>query len=144
YFDPTPEEEEVLKDAARRGVDVELIVPGQTDSEATLAAGRSHYAGLLAAGAKIFERRDVFLHGKTATIDGIWSIVGSSNLDARSVVWNNELGAIVLARDFATQMEAAFESDRKAGTEVDAHQWSDRSLGERLGEWGSRFLEGLL
>ena len=144
YFDPTPEDEEVLKGAAHRGVDVELIVQGQSDSQATLAAGRSHYAGLLAAGIKIFERRDVFLHGKTATIDGVWSIVGSSNLDARSVIWNNELGVVVLGRDFAGQMEAAFQSDRKAGTPILRDQWADRPLGERIGEWSARFLEGLL
>jgi cardiolipin synthase len=53
-------------------------------------------------------RRDVFLHAKTATIDSVWSIVGSSNLDIRSVIWNNELSTIVLGRDFASQMEAAF------------------------------------
>jgi cardiolipin synthase len=144
YFDPTPEDEEVLKDAAHRGVDVELIVQGQSDSQATLAAGRSHYAGLLAAGIKIFERRDVFLHGKTATIDGVWSIVGSSNLDARSVIWNNELGVIVLGQDFAGQMEAAFQNDRKAGTPIEANEWADRPLGERIGEWSARLLEGLL
>ncbi|HLG90122.1 MAG TPA: phospholipase D-like domain-containing protein [Alphaproteobacteria bacterium] len=144
YFDPTPEDEEVLKSAAHRGVDVELIVQGQSDSQATLAAGRSHYAGLLAAGIKIFERRDVFLHGKTATIDGVWSIVGSSNLDARSVIWNNELAVIVLSQDFAGQMEAAFQNDRKAGTPIKFNEWADRPLGERIGEWSARLLEGLL
>ena len=144
YFDPTPEDEATLKAAARRGVDVELIVQGQSDSQATLAAGRSHYAALLAAGVKIFERRDVFLHGKTATIDGVWSIVGSSNLDARSVVWNNELGVIVLSRNFAGQMETTFQNDRTAATPIEARQWADRPLGERIGEWSSRLLEGLL
>lgn len=144
FFDPTPEDVEVLKAAARRGVDVELIVQGQSDSQATLAAGRSRYADLLEAGVKIFERRDVFLHGKTATIDGVWSIVGSSNLDARSVVWNDELSAIVLGHGFADQMEATFDRDRKAGTQIDPKRWSDRPLDDRIQEWGARFLEGVL
>jgi cardiolipin synthase len=144
YFDPTPEAREVLANAARRGVDVRLSVEGQTDSEVTLAAGRSHYAQLLDAGVKISERRDVFLHGKSATIDGIWSIVGSANLDTRSVVWNNELTAIVLGRDFAGEMEAAFERDFAAGTPIDREIWGRRPLGERVLEYGARTLEGLL
>lgn len=144
FFDPTPEDLQVLKDAARRGVDVELIVQGQSDSEATLAAGRSHYAELLEVGVKIFERRDVFLHGKTATIDGVWSIVGSSNLDARSVIWNNELCVIVLGHNFAGQMEAMFAEDRKAGTEIDPKAWAERPLPDRIEQWGARVLEGVL
>jgi cardiolipin synthase len=144
YFDPTPEARQVLADAARRGVDVELSVEGETDSDATLNAGRSHYTELLKAGVKISERRDVFLHGKTATIDGVWSIVGSSNLDTRSVIWNNELSSIVLGREFAAEMEAAFAKDRAAGTAIDPKTWENRPLGERAKEWGSRALEVLL
>ena len=144
YFDPTPEARQVLGDAARRGVDVQLSVEGETDSQATLDAGRSHYGELLKAGVKISERRDVFLHGKTATIDGVWSIVGSSNLDTRSVIWNNELSSIILGRDFATQMETAFAKDRAAGTAIDRKSWEDRPLGERTREWAARTLEVLL
>jgi cardiolipin synthase len=144
YFDPTPEARQVLADAARRGVDVRLSVEGETDSEATLNAGRSRYDELLKAGVKISERRDVFLHGKTATIDGVWSIVGSSNLDTRSVIWNNELSTIVLGRDFANQMEAAFAKDWAAGTAIDRKIWEDRPFGERTREWAARALEVLL
>ena len=144
YFDPPPEALRVLRDAALRGVDVQLVVQGQSDSDLTLAAGRSHYTELLQAGVKIFERRDVFLHGKTATIDGVWSIVGSSNLDTRSVIWNNELSAIVLGHDFAGQMEAMFAQDRKAGTAIDLKSWANRPLGDRLEGWGARLIEGLL
>jgi cardiolipin synthase len=144
YFDPTPEAREVLADAARRGVDVQLSVEGETDSETTLNAGRSHYDELLKAGVKISERRDVFLHGKTATIDGVWSIVGSSNLDTRSVIWNNELSTIVLGPDFAGQMETTFAKDWAAGTAIDRKIWEDRPFGERTREWTARALEVLL
>jgi cardiolipin synthase A/B len=144
YFDPTPEARQVLADAARRGVDVQLSVEGETDSEATLNAGRSHYDALLKAGVKISERRDVFLHGKTATIDGVWSAVGSANLDTRSVIWNNELSGIVLGRDFAAQMETAFARDWAAGTAIDRKIWEDRPFGERTREWTARALEVLL
>ena len=144
FFDPTEEERQLLIDAARRGIDVQLIVPGESDSQATLAAGRSHYEELLKAGIKIYERRDVFLHGKTATIDGVWSIVGSSNFDARSVIWNNELSVIVLGRDFAQQMEAAFVQDRAAGTPIDLTTWENRPFGDRITDWAARAFEGLL
>ena len=144
YFDPTEEARKVLADAARRGVDVRLSVEGQTDSELTLNAGRSRYHELLEAGVKISERRDVFLHGKTATIDGVWSIVGSSNLDTRSVIWNNELSTVVLGRDFAGQMEDAFAKDWTAGTIIEPERWSDRPFFERTQEWAARALEVLL
>jgi cardiolipin synthase len=144
FFDPTEEARQVLAEAARRGVDVELSVPGESDSQLTLAAGRSRYGELLEAGVKIFERRDVFLHGKTATIDGVWSIVGSSNLDARSVIWNNELSTIVLGHDFAAQMEAMFVKDREAGTAIDRQSWETRPLGDRVKELGARVFESLL
>ncbi len=144
YFDPTEEARQVLADAARRGVDVQLSVQGETDSEMTLNAGRSRYDELLRAGVKISERRDVFLHGKTATIDGVWSIVGSSNLDTRSVIWNNELSSIVLGRDFAARMESAFAKDWAAGTVIDRKTWEDRPFGERTREWAARALEVLL
>lgn len=144
YFDPTEEARQVLADAARRGVDVELSVEGETDSAATLNAGRSRYTELLEAGVKISERRDVFLHGKTVTIDGVWSAVGSANLDTRSVIWNNELSGIVLGRGFAAAMEAAFAKDLAAGTAIDPKTWENRPLGERAKEWGARALEVLL
>jgi cardiolipin synthase len=144
FFDPTEEARHVLADAARRGIDVQLIVPGQSDSEVTLAAGRSRYDELLRAGVKIFEMRGVFLHAKTATIDGVWSIVGSSNLDTRSVIWNNEISSIVLGRDFAAQMEAAFGKDRARGTAIDIKSWDNRPLGERLEQWSARAFESLL
>jgi cardiolipin synthase len=144
YFDPTEEARKVLADASRRGVDVRLSVEGETDSELTLNAGRSRYDELLRAGVKISERRDVFLHGKTATIDNVWSIVGSSNLDTRSVIWNNELSTIVLGRDFASQMEAAFAKDWAAGTAIDRKIWEARPFGERTREWAARALEVLL
>jgi cardiolipin synthase len=144
FFDPTEEARRVLAGAARRGVDVELSVPGQSDSQVTLAAGRSRYDELLRAGVKIYERRDVFLHAKTATIDGVWSIVGSSNLDARSVIWNNELSAIVLGRDFARQMETAFLQDRAAGMPIERPAWENRPFAERLQEWSARVFEPLL
>lgn len=144
YFDPPEEARQVLEAAARRGVDVELSVGGESDSQVTLAAGRSRYSELLSAGVKISERREVFLHGKTGTIDGVWSIVGSANLDTRSVALNNELSSIVLGRDFAQQMEAQFKRDWAAGTTIEPNAWANRPFFNRVGDWGARALDGFL
>ena len=69
----------------------------QTDFQVVFHAGRSHYSELLEAGVEIYERQNVLLHSKTALIDGVWSCVGSTNLDWRSFVHNNEIDAVVLA-----------------------------------------------
>jgi cardiolipin synthase A/B len=63
-------------------------LPKESDAPAVVWAGRSHYDELLAAGVRLFERRDVTLHSKTITIDGVWSAVGSANFDVRSVRYN--------------------------------------------------------
>jgi hypothetical protein len=79
YFVPTHQEYRALARAARRGVDVRLLLPSHSDSAPALAAQHSHYAELLKAGVKIYERSDGILHSKTVVVDGVWSIVGSSN-----------------------------------------------------------------
>jgi cardiolipin synthase len=141
YFVPDPQLRKALADAARRGVDVQIILPGKTDSWAVFHAGRSHYDELLRAGVRIYERRDAILHSKTASIDGVWSTIGSTNLDWRSFLHNDELNAVVLGTDFARQMEAMFGQDRAASNPIDPRQWQRRSLLLRLQEWLARRFE---
>jgi UDPglucose 6-dehydrogenase len=76
-------------------VDVRLFLPGTSDSKMALAVGRSHYGDLLEAGVKIYEAQNEVLHSKSASIDGVWTAVGSSNFDPRSVVFNDEVDAII-------------------------------------------------
>ncbi|HEY9097402.1 MAG TPA: phospholipase D-like domain-containing protein [Thiobacillus sp.] len=135
YFVPDPELLKTLTDAAQRGVNVELILPGQTDSWMVFHAGRSHYAELLDAGVKLYERRGAVLHSKTATIDGVWSTIGSTNLDWRSFLHNDELNAVILGTDFSQQMNNLFAEDRAQSTPIDPQQWKHRSLLLRLKEW---------
>lgn len=141
YFVPDPKLLEALKSAAQRGVDVQFILPSKSDSWVVFHAGRSHYSELLAAGVKIYERRDAVLHSKTASIDGVWSTIGSTNLDWRSFLHNDELNAVILGRDFARQMDAMFERDRAASTRIDYQTWKRRSPVLRLKEWISRLPE---
>jgi cardiolipin synthase len=144
YFVPDPQLLKALSDAVRRGVDVNLILPGQSDSQIVFHAGRSNYAELLKAGVKIFERRGAVLHSKTALIDGVWSCVGSTNLDWRSFLDNDEVNAVVLGRDFARQMTAMIARDLAASEEIRQESWARRSLLLRVKEWGASLLQRLL
>jgi cardiolipin synthase len=141
YFVPDPQLLDALTDAARRGVDVRLVLPGQSDSGVAFHAGRSHYSALLRAGVKIHERRGAMLHAKTATIDGVWSSVGSTNLDRRSFLHNDEIDAAILGREFAGQMQAAFSADLEASEAIDLERWEARPFHLRLKEWAARLLE---
>ena len=135
YFVPDPQLLDALETAARRGVDVTLILPGQTDSWLTFHAGRRSYERLLRAGVKLFERRGVILHSKTALIDGVWATVGSTNLDWRSFLHNHELDAVVLGADFGRQVQAMFDKDLAASDAIVLASWQQRSLGLRAKEW---------
>lgn len=144
FFVPTPQMDEALQDAARRGVDVAIVVPAHSDSDAARAAGRSHYTDLLEAGVKIYERQGVVLHAKTAVVDGLWSTVGSSNLDWRSTILNNEIDAVILSRDFGTKMEVMFNEDVAASKQIMPQAWAQRGPGERIRETWARMLDKLL
>jgi cardiolipin synthase A/B len=144
YFVPDPQLVEALLDAAKRGVDVRLILPSTTDSRSAAYAAHSHYKTLLSGGVKIYERRAALLHSKTAVIDGVWSLVGSSNLDWRSAVDNDELNAVILSREFAQRMLEAFALDQAQSDEIDLEQWKHRPFRERAKEWFFRLFARLL
>ena len=144
YFVPDPQFLKALTDAARRGVDVKLILPSHSDSSLVFHAGRSNYADLLKGGVQIYERAGAVLHSKTAVVDGVWSTVGSSNLDWRSFTDNNEVNAVVLGREFGQQMLAAFARDLEASRAIDPQKWAQRSLELRVKEMLARLWERLL
>ncbi|MFD4837634.1 phosphatidylserine/phosphatidylglycerophosphate/cardiolipin synthase family protein [Achromobacter sp. NPDC058515] len=141
YFVPDPAFIEVLAAAARRGVDVVLVLPGFSDSSLVFNAGRSHYTDLLRAGVKIHERRDALLHAKTAVVDGVWSTVGSSNMDWRSFALNYEVNAVVLGPEFAGEMEALFQRDVADSVQITPEAWKDRGVDDRFMEFFSRMFE---
>ena len=94
--------------------------------------GRSHYGYLLEAGAKIYEVQNEVLHSKTASIDGVWTAVGSSNFDPRSVVFNDEVDAIVLGSATADDFERMFQKDLARARVIDRETWRRRPLSQRL------------
>jgi cardiolipin synthase len=144
YFAPDDQILHALEHAARRGVDVRLLLPGQTDEPLILSAQRSHYEGLLEAGVKIYEWRGKMLHAKTATIDHVWSTVGSSNLDWWSLARNNELDAIILSHPFGRDMDLMFRNDMENSSQVTLEQWRHRGAIERLYECVARVLQPVL
>jgi cardiolipin synthase len=138
YFVPPHQEREDLGKAARRVVDVRLIVPSHTDVQGAVYAGRAAYGDLLESGARIYEVENAVLHSKIATVDGVWTTIGSSNLDRRSVVFNNEVDAVVLGTETASQVEAMLERDMAASRPVALPRWQHRSFDERVHEFGAR------
>ncbi len=134
YFAPDPQLLAALEAAVRRGVEVTLILPSQTDSWLIFQAGRGYYAQLLRAGVKIYERRGVILHSKAALVDGVWATVGSTNLDWRSFLHNHELNAVVLGTEFGVQLQSMFDKDLAASDAITLEHWQARALHLRLME----------
>ena len=144
YFVPTHQEKEGLIKAARRGVDVRLLLPSRSDSGPALAVQHSHYEELLRAGVKVYERDDGILHSKTMVIDQVWSMVGSSNFDHRSVLFNDEVDAVVLGQETGHRLTDDFNADLQHAHAIDPAQWRQRSTLEHLRESFWRLLEPLL
>ncbi|HEY0974967.1 MAG TPA: phospholipase D-like domain-containing protein [Solimonas sp.] len=134
YFAPNDEFIATLEAAARRGVDVRLLMPGETDVKVLMYAARHHYQRLLDAGIRLYEYQDTVLHAKTAVVDGVWATVGSANLDYRSFIHNDEANAIVIGRRFGTQMERMFEDDLKTAHEITPAEWRRRPTSDRIKE----------
>jgi len=141
YFVPDPQLVKALTNAVARGVDVKLIVPSTTDSSLVFHAGRSHYEPLLRGGVKIYERRGALLHAKTVLIDGVWSTVGSANLDWRSFLHNQELTAVILGSQFGVKMRAAFERDLADSDPITLEAWERRPVVVRIKEMFARLWE---
>lgn len=135
YFVPDDQILEALADAAQRGVDVKIILPGTSDSPWPLYAQRYHYAALLQAGVQLYEHKTSLLHAKTAVIDRVWSTVGSTNLDYLSLLNNDEVNAIILSREFAAEMEAMFARDLSDSRQIQWEDWRKRPWLPRVREW---------
>ena len=144
YFVPDPQLLKSLVEAATRGVDVKLILPSQSDSAVVFHAGRAHYTELLQGGVKLYEHAGALLHAKTAVIDGVWSTVGSTNLDWRSFLDNDEINAVVLGREFAQKMQVMFNADLASSRAIDLPSWNQRPVEFRLKEWMAQLWRRLL
>jgi cardiolipin synthase len=134
YFVPDNQILKAFKDAAKRGVDVKIILPSNTDVQFILNAARHHYSELLKDGVKIYERRNAVLHAKTAVIDGVWSTVGSTNLDSLSLLSDDEVNTVILSREFAVEMERMFAGDLAQSDQIQYDKWRERPLLQKIKE----------
>ena len=141
YFVPPHTERKQFYRTARRGVDLRFVLPSHSDVELAVYAARAAYGDLLRSGAQVYEMQTSVLHSKLATVDGVWSVVGSSNLDRRSVVFNNEVDVIILGRDTAAQVETFLCRDMEASRRITLAAWRRRPIAERLGELQARLWE---
>jgi cardiolipin synthase A/B len=144
YFVPDPQIRQALIDAAKRGVDVRIMVPGRhIDMPLVRMASRSHYGELLQAGVHILEYNRTMMHQKNAVIDSLFSTIGSINFDGRSLRANEEDSLAFYDRDFAAKMEESFAEDEKSCREITYRNWKKRGLEQRLAELVSVFFQPL-
>jgi cardiolipin synthase len=134
YFVPDRAMKAHLIDAKKRGVDVQLLVPEQSNHITVDWLARRHFHDLLEAGVRIFLYRHIMIHSKTATVDGLWSTIGSANIDRLSMLGNYELNIEVYSRTLAAQMERMFALDKTNAKELNLEEWERRPLPAKLVE----------
>jgi cardiolipin synthase A/B len=141
YFIPDRRLRSAVMDRARAGVDVRVLVPGpKTDAKPVRLAGHTHYEELLRAGVRIFEYQPTMMHAKVVLVDGIWSVVGSANMDERSMELNEENILGICDQGFARELERGFREDFNCSKEIDLKEWCRRSIFRRGLERCSRAL----
>lgn len=126
YFIPNKRIRDALTGAARRGVEVKIILPEHPDVPLVKSSSELSYEELLEGGVRIFERRGSMLHAKTMVIDGIWSTIGSCNIDDRSFLLNYECNAVVYDRSFGDAMKEMFAGDLGSCREITLERWRER------------------
>ncbi len=144
YFVPDAKLAEALLEAVRRGVRVAVLVPGAIDHNLVRQASRGGFGRMLRAGVEIHEYRPALLHSKTMVIDGVWTTVGSTNLDNRSFALNDELNLVVYNAAVGARMQRIFEADVAHARAVDYAAWKRRGLADRLFELIAAPLRDLL
>lgn len=144
YFVPTESILVALELAAMRGVDVKIILPGQSNHRVTYHVGRSFYAELLEAGVDIREYEPGIVHAKTLVVDSQVALVGSANMDMRSFRLNFEVHALVHDRVTAQTLHGAFEAALTKSRRVDLNAWQERSTMLKVKEGASRLVSPLL
>ena len=144
YFAPRHRAVLVLAEAARRGVDVRLLLPGRADVPLVRHAGHGYFRGLLSEGVRVFEYQKAILHAKALVADDFVSVVGSTNLDFRSFHFNAECNLVILDVDVGRVLAAAFEDDLTRSTEITPAQWRRRRPLHALGDSAARLLAPIL
>jgi cardiolipin synthase len=142
YFVPDNILKRVLMNRARAGVDVRVLVPNHhIDLKPIRFASQSHFDDLLAAGVRIYEYQPTMIHQKLLVADGVWSLVGSVNMDVRSKELNQENALGLVDEGFAAEMERTFFDDIARANEVQLSEWRRRPFHRRIPERFFRLFE---
>ncbi|NTU99163.1 hypothetical protein HGA64_04140, partial [Candidatus Falkowbacteria bacterium] len=144
YFVPSQHFLLMLKRAARRGVDVRVVMPRKSDHNFADTAAQAHFASVMKSGIKIYQFNGGMIHSKTAVIDDNWASVGSCNLDNLSLLLNYEANVISTDREFVAELKDSFVNDTLDSTKVDLEAWLNRSTYQKFWEWLSLPFHGLL
>lgn len=131
YFVPDRAMRDRLKVAAERGVDVQVILPKESNHVIPDWLARRFFYELLDAGIRIHRYKDIMIHSKTATIDGVWSTVGTANIDRLSLLGNYEVNLEIYSESFAREMERMFELDKTNCEELTKEEWERRPSRQR-------------
>ena len=135
YFVLDEEMRDAVAQRARAGVDVRILLPDEhTDAKLIRLTSHHYYEDLLAAGAKIYEYQPTMMHTKTIVVDGKWSVVGSANMDVRSIELNVENVLGILDPGFGATMEKTFKDDLKRSQQVRLEEWRRRGPWEKVKE----------
>ncbi len=136
YFLPDSSLRCALIEAMNRGVEIKILVPGkQSDHLLTRRSSRRLYGSLLQNGAQIYEYQPSMIHTKSLVVDGIWSVVGSTNFDSRSFGINDEVNLAALDEGLAARLEEDFHADLRVSHRVTHEEWRSRPIIERANEW---------
>jgi cardiolipin synthase len=144
YFIPNDSIYNALQQAALSGIDVRLLVPGESDSRMVNRAAQSFYEELLACGVRIFRYNKGFVHAKTMVVDDNLSVVGTANMDIRSFDFNFEVNAFVYSREINWKLSETFLQDALYSTELVLKDWRARGRWPRLAEAVVRLISPLL
>ena len=145
YFVPDDDFRALLTAAARRGVDVRILtVSSETDIRTTWYAGRARYEELLSGGVRIWEYQPTMMHAKTIVADGMWSTIGSMNLDNRSLAFNNESNLVVWDRHTGAQLDSVYLDDLTRSREITLPEFEQRPMITRMVELGASVLQRIL
>ncbi len=145
YFVPDDLSIETIVAASRRGVKIEVILPGKgSDTELTRKASRSRWGKLLEAGIAIFEYQPTMFHCKVMIVDDAWVSVGSTNFDNRSFRLNDEANLNVFSSAFALEQSRIFENDKAHSTQVSLLDWANRPWHEKVLEHAAGLLRSQL
>jgi cardiolipin synthase len=145
YFVPDEHFQQLFLDAVERGVEVDIMVPGpHADKRVCQLASESIYSCLVEGGVRIWAFQPSMLHAKVMTVDGVASVIGSANMNRRSMQHDEEVVLSVLDRRVTTRLEADFEADLERCERIEPRRWEDRPLHQKVQERATRVIHHFL